>query len=114
MAQLSERDRRILLGENFVDVERRAQEEARVSVTPEEKVRDAERSLQRNGDQQLTAGAMLVAGALMAWGAYRATNTLDVTADVGLLITLAGLVWAVFLVVKKKALNQTLRTFRPG
>lgn len=112
MAQLSERDRRILLGDNFAEIEQRAVEESRAAVTPEEKLRKAERQRLRNADNRFNAVGVLVAGVLIAWGAYRSTHAINTTADVGLALALAGICWISWLVLQGKSLDRAIQTFK--
>lgn len=104
MARLSERDRRILLGDNYEELERQFLEGSRVPVTDSEKRANLGKRLEKMLDARLTAAALVVTGALMACGSYHRIAKLDLTGDIGLLILFGGVAFAVGLYFWRRVL----------
>jgi hypothetical protein len=107
MARLSESDRRILLGENFDELERQFAEESRAPVTPEEKRKALEKAIVKNRDRRFTAFGLVATGGLMTWGSYHRAMGVDLALWAGVAIGVVGLIFYAWLVVTGRTLQQS-------
>ncbi|MDB5650221.1 MAG: hypothetical protein JWL62_1741 [Hyphomicrobiales bacterium] len=111
MAELSEADRRILLGANFEEVEARHMAEARAPVSDAEKQQSLVRTLAKNSDRRFTAMALLLSGAFMTWASYHQAHAVDVPGLIGATGLAAGLGWYAWLVQSGRTMTTRLAAY---
>jgi hypothetical protein len=108
MARLSERDRRILLGDNYEALERQFLEESKGVLTPQEKRDRWARKLDNNLAHKIDAVVAFVAGLAMAWGNHKAGQAPELSVWIGLAVAVLSVVWFAWLLRDAKRLRGLL------
>jgi hypothetical protein len=114
MAQLSEADRRILLGSNFEEVEARYAIESRAPVSAEEKRQSLVRNMAKNDDRRFTAVALVLSSGFMTWASYHQANAVDIPGVIGAVGLTAGILWYGWLIYNGRTLTGRLATVQAG
>lgn len=90
MARLSERDRRVLLGDSFDSLERQIAEQSSGPVTPEQERQRWGVKLERTKARLVDVGVIFIAGLIIAWGNHKTGQPQDWSVWFGLSVTLFG------------------------
>lgn len=110
MARLSERDRRILLGDNFEALEQQLLEEAKGPMTPEQQRQRWTTQLESTKGRRIDAVAIVIAGLFMAWGNHKSGQPVEWSVWFGLTAAALGAIFYLWLVRKASRLQQSLGT----
>ncbi|MDB5649329.1 MAG: hypothetical protein JWL62_849 [Hyphomicrobiales bacterium] len=114
MARLRVEDRRTLLGDNFAELEAQFEIESRAAITPEEKRKELDRAILKNGESRFSAVALILGSAFFVWASYyRDNDVVDLTTSIGIVALILGFVWYAWLVSsgRKLAKRKASREF---
>ena len=109
MARLREIDRRILLGDNYAQIEAQHEAASREPVTLDEKRAAIRKKTETAQDQRFSSISVLLTGAIMAWGAWHRVHHFDITGAVGYAAAALGLGWFIWQLVQTRVLQRQLR-----
>ena len=108
MARLREIDRRILLGDNFEQIEAQEEAASREPVTIEEKRKVLTDRRNKADEQRFSSLSVLLTGAIMAWGAWHRAHRFNITGAVGYFAVALGLGWFIWQIVRSRTLQRQI------
>lgn len=101
MARLNDADLRVMLGDNYTEVQAKFEAEHRTAVSPAEKRAKLDRDIKMNGELRFTAMAMVLTGAFMTWAGWKQANYhVDIASGVGIALFVVAVIWYGWLVSK--------------